>query len=67
MLILARSSTRITALLTLPPDRLRVVYTLWLKRATRRTSSSRRGRCRPASAGWAAVTNTIDPHALLLS
>jgi protoheme IX farnesyltransferase len=42
-----------------------VVYTVWLQRATHRTSSSA-APVRPPVLGWAAVTNSIDPNALLL-
>ena len=40
-----------------------IVYTLWLKRATPQNIVI--GGAAPVL-GWAAVTNTIDPHALLL-
>ena len=44
-----------------------VVYTLWLKRATpQNIVIGGAAGAAPPVLGWAAVTNTIDPHALLL-
>jgi len=43
------------------------VYTLWLKRATpQNIVIGGAAGAAPPVLGWAAVTNTIDPHALLL-
>jgi heme o synthase len=41
-----------------------IVYTLWLKRATSQNIVI--GGAAPPVLGWAAVTHTIDPHALIL-
>ena len=44
-----------------------VVYTMWLKRATpQNIVIGGAAGAAPPVLGWAAVTNTIDPHALLL-
>ena len=44
-----------------------VVYTVWLKRATpQNIVIGGAAGAAPPVLGWAAVTNTIDPHALLL-
>jgi protoheme IX farnesyltransferase len=44
-----------------------VIYTLWLKRATpQNIVIGGAAGAAPPVLGWAAVTNTIDPHALLL-
>jgi len=44
-----------------------MVYTLWLKRATpQNIVIGGAAGAAPPVLGWAAVTNTIDPHALLL-
>jgi protoheme IX farnesyltransferase len=44
-----------------------IVYTLWLKRATpQNIVIGGAAGAAPPVLGWAAVTNTIDPHALLL-
>ena len=44
-----------------------VVYTLWLKRATpQNIVIGGAAGAAPPVLGWAAVTNTVDPHALLL-
>jgi protoheme IX farnesyltransferase len=44
-----------------------IVYTLWLKRATSQNIViGGAAGAAPPVLGWAAVTNTIDPHALLL-
>ena len=44
-----------------------IVYTLWLKRATpQNIVIGGAAGAVPPVLGWAAVTNTIDPHALLL-
>jgi protoheme IX farnesyltransferase len=44
-----------------------MVYTLWLKRATpQNIVIGGAAGAAPPILGWAAVTNTIDPHALLL-
>jgi protoheme IX farnesyltransferase len=44
-----------------------VVYTVWLKRATSQNIViGGAAGAAPPVLGWAAVTNTIDPHALLL-
>jgi protoheme IX farnesyltransferase len=44
-----------------------VVYTLWLKRATpQNIVIGGAAGAAPPVLGWAAITNTIDPHALLL-
>ena len=44
-----------------------IVYTMWLKRATpQNIVIGGAAGAAPPVLGWAAVTNTIDPHALLL-
>jgi protoheme IX farnesyltransferase len=44
-----------------------VIYTLWLKRATpQNIVIGGAAGAAPPVLGWAAITNTIDPHALLL-
>jgi len=44
-----------------------MVYTMWLKRATpQNIVIGGAAGAAPPVLGWAAVTNTIDPHALLL-
>jgi heme o synthase len=44
-----------------------IIYTLWLKRATpQNIVIGGAAGAAPPVLGWAAVTNTIDPHALLL-
>ena len=44
-----------------------VIYTLWLKRATpQNIVIGGAAGAAPPVLGWAAVTNTVDPHALLL-
>jgi protoheme IX farnesyltransferase len=44
-----------------------VVYTLWLKRATpQNIVIGGAAGAAPPVLGWAAITNTVDPHALLL-
>jgi heme o synthase len=44
-----------------------IVYTLWLKRATpQNIVIGGAAGAAPPILGWAAVTNTVDPHALLL-
>jgi heme o synthase len=44
-----------------------IVYTLWLKRATpQNIVIGGAAGAAPPVLGWAAVTNTIDPHALIL-
>jgi protoheme IX farnesyltransferase len=44
-----------------------IIYTLWLKRATpQNIVIGGAAGAAPPVLGWAAVTNTVDPHALLL-
>ena len=44
-----------------------IVYTVWLKHATpQNIVIGGAAGAAPPVLGWAAVTNTIDPHALLL-
>jgi protoheme IX farnesyltransferase len=44
-----------------------VIYTLWLKRATpQNIVIGGAAGAAPPVLGWAAITNTVDPHALLL-
>jgi protoheme IX farnesyltransferase len=44
-----------------------IIYTLWLKRATpQNIVIGGAAGAAPPVLGWAAITNTIDPHALLL-
>ena len=68
MLILWPTVGRLTAILTFVSlIGYAVVYTLWLKRATpQNIVIGGAAGAAPPVLGWAAVTNTIDPHALLL-
>ncbi len=68
MLVLWPSVGRLTAILTcVSLIGYAVVYTLWLKRATpQNIVIGGAAGAAPPVLGWAAVTNTIDPHALLL-
>ena len=68
MLVLWPTVGRLTAILTLfSLIGYAVVYTLWLKRATpQNIVIGGAAGAAPPVLGWAAVTNTIDPHALLL-
>jgi protoheme IX farnesyltransferase len=68
MLILWLLVNRLTAALTFASlIGYAMVYTLWLKRATpQNIVFGGAAGAAPPVLGWAAVTNTIDPHALLL-
>jgi protoheme IX farnesyltransferase len=68
MVVLWASVGALTALLTLCSlIGYAVVYTLWLKRATPyNIVIGGAAGAAPPVLGWAAVTHTIDPHALLL-
>jgi heme o synthase len=68
MLILALGVNTLTALLTFCSIiGYAMVYTLWLKRATpQNIVIGGAAGAAPPVLGWAAVTNTIDPHALIL-
>ena len=68
MLVLWPTVGRLTALLTFfSLVGYAIVYTLWLKRATpQNIVIGGAAGAAPPVLGWAAVTNTIDPHALLL-
>ena len=68
MLILWPSVGGLTALLTFCSlIGYAIVYTLWLKRATpQNIVIGGAAGAAPPVLGWAAVTHTIDPHALLL-
>jgi protoheme IX farnesyltransferase len=68
MLVLWPTVGRLTAILTFASlIGYAVVYTLWLKRATpQNIVIGGAAGAAPPVLGWAAVTNTIDPHALLL-
>jgi len=68
MLVLTMLVNTLTALLTFASlIGYAVVYTLWLKRATpQNIVIGGAAGAAPPVLGWAAVTNTIDPHALLL-
>ena len=68
MLVLWPTVGRLTAILTFfSLIGYAVVYTLWLKRATpQNIVIGGAAGAAPPVLGWAAVTNTIDPHALLL-
>jgi protoheme IX farnesyltransferase len=68
MLVLWPTVGRLTAILTFfSLIGYAVVYTLWLKRATpQNIVIGGAAGAAPPVLGWAAVTHTIDPHALLL-
>jgi protoheme IX farnesyltransferase len=68
MLVLWPTVGHLTALLTFfSLIGYAIVYTLWLKRATpQNIVIGGAAGAAPPVLGWAAVTNTIDPHALLL-
>ncbi len=68
MLILALLVNSLTALLTFASlIGYSVVYTVWLKRATpQNIVIGGAAGAAPPVLGWAAVTNSVDPHALLL-
>ena len=68
MLILVLLVNVLTAVLTFAlADRLRGDLHLWLKRATpQNIVIGGAAGAAPPVLGWAAVTNTVDPHALLL-
>jgi protoheme IX farnesyltransferase len=68
MLVLWPTVGALTAVLTLCSlIGYAIVYTLWLKRATpQNIVIGGAAGAVPPVLGWAAVTNTIDPHALLL-
>ena len=68
MLVLWPTVGRLTAILTFfSLIGYAVVYTVWLKRATpQNIVIGGAAGAAPPVLGWAAVTNTIDPHALLL-
>src|SRR6202142_1486013 len=68
MLILAVGVNLLTAALTFCSlIGYAIVYTLWLKRATpQNIVIGGAAGAAPPVLGWAAVTNSIDPHALLL-
>jgi heme o synthase len=68
MLVLWPTVGELTALLTFfSLIGYAIVYTLWLKRATpQNIVIGGAAGAAPPVLGWAAVTNTIDPHALLL-
>jgi heme o synthase len=68
MLILALGVNLLTAILTVCSIiGYAMVYTLWLKRATpQNIVIGGAAGAAPPVLGWAAVTNSIDPHALIL-
>jgi protoheme IX farnesyltransferase len=68
MVILALGVNWLTAVLTFCSIiGYAIVYTLWLKRATpQNIVIGGAAGAAPPVLGWAAVTNTIDPHALIL-
>ncbi len=68
MLILATLVNTLTAVLTFASlIGYAVVYTVWLKRATpQNIVIGGAAGAAPPVLGWAAVTNTVDPNALLL-
>jgi heme o synthase len=68
MLILALGVNLLTAVLTFCSIiGYAMVYTLWLKRATpQNIVIGGAAGAAPPVLGWAAMTNTIDPHALVL-
>jgi protoheme IX farnesyltransferase len=68
MLVLWPSVGALTAMLTFCSlIGYAIVYTMWLKRATpQNIVIGGAAGAAPPVLGWAAVTNTIDPHALLL-
>ena len=68
MLVLWPTVGQLTALLTFfSMIGYAIVYTLWLKRATpQNIVIGGAAGAAPPVLGWACVTNTIDPHALLL-
>jgi protoheme IX farnesyltransferase len=68
MLILWLLVNPLTALLTFASlIGYAVIYTLWLKRATpQNIVIGGAAGAAPPVLGWAAITNTVDPHALLL-
>jgi protoheme IX farnesyltransferase len=68
MLVLWPTVGKLTALLTFfSLVGYAIVYTLWLKRATpQNIVIGGAAGAAPPVLGWAAVTNSIDPHALLL-
>ena len=68
MLILGFGVNGLTAVLTFASlIGYAVIYTVWLKRATpQNIVIGGAAGAAPPVLGWAAVTNTIDPHALLL-
>ncbi len=68
MLILGFGVNVLTAVLTFASlIGYAVIYTVWLKRATpQNIVIGGAAGAAPPVLGWAAVTNTIDPHALLL-
>jgi protoheme IX farnesyltransferase len=68
MLVLALLVNTLTAVLTFASlIGYAVLYTVWLKRATpQNIVIGGAAGAAPPVLGWAAVTNTIDPHALLL-
>lgn len=68
MLVLWRGVGALTALLTFCSlIGYAMVYTLWLKRATpQNIVIGGAAGAAPPVLGWAAVTHTVDPHALLL-
>jgi len=68
MLVLLLLVNVLTALLTFASlIGYAVVYTVWLKRATpQNIVIGGAAGAAPPVLGWAAVTNTVDPHALLL-
>jgi heme o synthase len=68
MLILGLGVNLLTALLTFCSlIGYAIVYTMWLKRATpQNIVIGGAAGAAPPILGWAAVTNTIDPHALIL-
>ena len=68
MLVLVLLVNTLTALLTFASlIGYAVLYTVWLKRATpQNIVIGGAAGAAPPVLGWAAVTNTVDPHALLL-
>jgi protoheme IX farnesyltransferase len=68
MLVLVLLVNTLTAMLTFASlIGYAVLYTVWLKRATpQNIVIGGAAGAAPPVLGWAAVTNTIDPHALLL-
>ena len=68
MLILAFLVNRLTAVLTFASlIGYAVIYTVWLKRATSQNIViGGAAGAAPPVLGWTAVTNSVDPHALLL-